>query len=111
MSRENMANYITIPFAASVATQTAFDMVNDLAGNLVRAEVEALGSEDVVIELEDGLDGVTYAAVAGTSNTVKPGGAVVLAANVGKYFRLRQSGGYGRIVLSLDGIAQQINEM
>jgi hypothetical protein len=112
MANPNLANYMVIPFAAAAATQVAMEMKQDPGvGNSLRVQVESLDDSVVIqADLETSEDGSAWTAV-GSTYTVNPRGQVSFAANVGKFFRFKNSGGYGRFIVSLDWPAQELKAM
>lgn len=114
MSEKNVANFIVIPFAAPAVAATVLELYTEGNGNLVNCHVSnSLESGgDITIKMQEKETGGSYADVAGTTHTLKPGGAAVFAAPVEKYFQFVASGvGYGEIRLSTDVRTQHLTQL
>ena len=111
MSNPNLANFVVIPFAASGTPVVAMEMgMSPGYGNLLTVKVESLDDDTVANCKMQGKEtaGGTYVDVAGTTVAVNPRGAAAFAAAVGPFFQFVVSGGYGRIIVSLDSPAQEL---
>lgn len=115
MSEKNVASFIVIPFEAPASTDTVLELMTEGNGNKVFLKVtnDLDSKADVTVEVEDKEDGGTYGAISGTSKTIVPGGAEVLAFNTKKYFRVRASGAgaYSELILSTDVRTQHISQL
>lgn len=114
MSNPNLANFMVIPFAAAASDTVAMEMRMDPGyGNLLTVKVESLDDDvDVACRVQSKESAAgSYADVSGTAVTVKPRGVQAVPAAVGSFFQFVVSGGYGRIIVSLDYPAQELKAM
>ena len=114
MSNPNLANFVVIPFAAAASPTVAMEMgMSPGFGNLLTVKVESLDDDTVVNCKVQGKETAvgTYADISGAAAAVNPRGAAAFAVSVGPFFQFVVSGGYGRIIVSLDSPTQELQPM
>ena len=112
MSDANVANIIVIPFAARSALGDAVEFESQRRqGNIVGLKVRADESDDsatVVFDVQDSEDGTGYTDVSGAGGSVVARGILGRSFTTAKFFKIRTSGGAGRLELTVEGNALHV---